>query len=635
MSFHDFEDSGRNRTRERHKDPFAEFDAREYGMPAVTTRPRHLVNQRKTVAQGAKSAFASRQRLILACVFASLLTAGLSIFVHRTISSFLLQSVSASSAERRRIAIVDPADELMNDDDTPNRISREIKGIDPMRREMSDAEIAAELNDPLALLVLRKNVFPANLQELLTAIDNQNAAPGGLPAQSVFLVGEGSQIQFNAGNQNVVRQLRFIIGRQSPGRDVDLLISVGAGGAPDGFLQVIGWDSLKNAFNYYERAGTATWVWLGDSNHALQDPTRVKGCFQCHVNGTLLMKELALPWNNWHSQSATISPSILAPADALRTDPLFLQALQGGKAAQNLEREIVRPAARRWNTARVQKMIGADGTIRNLPLLLRQLFTTTTVNLASTKTQRSIVTSSTNMLLPLTFFVNREALFDRLRLDPGVPVPRVSGAFYLAAEGNFQLALVDPVANFRQPSDTFFPFLVPEPSLEDLSALQQMLEQKIINQKFAASVLMIDFENPVYSRKREQLFKYVPETGKITGDVSDVADQFVARVKQAAATLPADSPEQQFLANWALPDDQWQTVFAERLRQYLTAVNNKLTTAEGFDAYMQLAISRRHEFKNFSIAQSLAEFDLLLPESNVPLSAPLLEMKPDAAVGPK
>jgi hypothetical protein len=257
------------------------------------------------------------------------------------------------------------------------------------------------------------------------------------------------------------------------------------------------------------------------------------------------------------------------------------------------------------------------------------------VNLASTKTQRSVVTQSTNMLLPLTFFVNREALFDRLKLDPGVPVPRVSGAFFLSAENKFQLALVDSDVNFRQPTDTFFPFLIPEPPLEDLSALQQMLDQKIINQKFAASVLMVDFENPVFSRKREQLLKYVPETGKIVGGVSDVAEQFVTRVRQAAATLPADSPEQQFLANWGLPDDQWQTVFAERLRQYLTAVNTKLTTAEGFEGYMRLAISRRHEFKNVITAQTLAEFPLLLPQSNVPSGAPLLEMKPGGAVGPK
>jgi hypothetical protein len=70
----------------------------------------------------------------------------------------------------------------------------------------------------------------------LNALDSQTVTPAGLPTQSVFLVGEGSQIQFNAATANVGRQLRFIIGRQR-GSNVDLLISVGAGGPPDGFLQ--------------------------------------------------------------------------------------------------------------------------------------------------------------------------------------------------------------------------------------------------------------------------------------------------------------------------------------------------------------------------------------------------------------
>ena len=222
---------------ERRPDLSEDFDAREYGALEVSPRSGHI-RQQRAYAAGAlasRSLFARRGRRVLACALASMFTALLSIYMQRLIANYTLRSVSSAAAERRRIAFVDPADELTGDE-TPNRINREVQGLDPIRREMTDAEIASELNDPLALLVLRRNVFPPTLDDLLNALDSQNVTPAGVPTQSVFLVGEGSQIQFNAATANVGRQLRFIIGRQR-GSNVDLLISVGAGGPPDGFLQ--------------------------------------------------------------------------------------------------------------------------------------------------------------------------------------------------------------------------------------------------------------------------------------------------------------------------------------------------------------------------------------------------------------
>jgi len=50
---------------------------------------------------------------------------------------------------------------------------------------------------------------------------------------------------------------------------------------------------------------------------------------------------------------------------------------------------------------------------------------------------------------------------------------------------------------------------------------------------------------------------------------------------------------------------------------------------------MQLAISRRVEFSKLINARNLAEFELLLPQSNADPNAPLLEIKPDGGVGAK
>ncbi|HEX8650246.1 MAG TPA: hypothetical protein VF708_05350 [Pyrinomonadaceae bacterium] len=555
---------------------------------------------------------------------------------------------STQAASRSIIQLPITASTMAEEEE--NRIHRQINGIDAVARPMTDAEIAAELNDPLALLVLRKGVFPSTLQDVLQALEAQNNSPGGLPTQSIFLVGEGSQIQFSPASSKLKRQLRYVITRSAlNSNNVDILISAGAGGAPRGFVQVIAWDDKNKVFNYYERAEINTWVWRGNSTHALPDQTRKQGCFECHVNGSLVMKELKAPWNNWQSQNATVSPSILAPDDPLRVDPLFLNILNqvnGGRGGEDLQQFVIQPGIQRWDTARRAKMVSSKGAIKDVPFLLRQLFQTTTANLTSSSTQSNAALSSGTVDLPLTFFINRDVLLSfQIDLDPGdlkFPI-RVPAQFYLDSLNNYQFALVDTKAGFRQPGDTFFAFLVPEPAFEDIDAILSMLNPvritsktsaSLLTPKFVASVLMVDFQNPVFSEARASLFKYVPSTGKIVNGQSDLPDRIAGAIAAAATNLPPDSPEQQFLANWNLPDDQWKKVFSDRIAAYLNAVNNQVVTAQGFDQYARLAISRRNEFMSTHATSSLGEFELLLPQTDLILAA-TLEMKSDATVGPK
>ena len=49
-----------------------------------------------------------------------------------------------------------------------------------------------------------------------------------------------------------------------------------------------------------------TWVWAGNSLSALETPSRANACFDSHVNGGLVMKELKIPWMNWESSTGTI-----------------------------------------------------------------------------------------------------------------------------------------------------------------------------------------------------------------------------------------------------------------------------------------------------------------------------------------
>ena len=104
---------------------------------------------------------------------------------------------------------------------------------------------------------------------------------------------------------------------------------------PGGFLQILAWDGKKGAFNYYDVLDGPIWVWRGDSDHAMREPTRGKGCFKCHVNGNPNMKELKFPWNNWSSMVAPIADNVASPQSPLSAEPLFKNKQGSGDSRKN------------------------------------------------------------------------------------------------------------------------------------------------------------------------------------------------------------------------------------------------------------------------------------------------------------
>jgi hypothetical protein len=510
-------------------------------------------------------------------------------------------------------------------------IFRFIMGLDAAPQNMSDADAAATLNDPFAVLLLRRGTFPQTLADLLAALDAVNNEPAGVPTQRNFLVGEGSQIAWTPATANLDRHLRWAIARSSPtapGGEVDLLISTGAQGDPARiFLQVLAWDSVQRVFNYYMRQGTV-WIWAGNSTHALVPGARGQGSFDSHVNGGMVMKELKKPWNNWNSQNAGIAVDVLAPNDPLRQSALFAN-LSG---AEQLETSVIRPGVGRWNQARVETASGANGSIAHVTWFLRQLMTTTTVNLVSSTLPSRLLEDTSgaapsDLDLPLTFFLNADVLFNVLALTPtGVGPPRAPTTSYVESLTKFSFALQDGA--FRQPGDTFFAFLVPEPAAEDADLIQRMLAAGWFSRKFVASILMLDFPNPIFSTRRAQLLQYVTDTLTIDTAHGDIGTQIAATIVAAAPSTPPASPERLFAANWQVADAAWQATFTERIGAYLRQVNQRLSTAEGFNNYVRLAESRRREFA----ASPLREFGLLLPTTNIPAKAPLLELAEDGTV---
>src|SRR5262245_3273270 len=333
------------------------------------------------------------------------------------------------------------------------------------------------------------------------------------------------------------------------------------------------------------------------------------------------MSELKAPWIHWHSQSAGIRDEALAPDDPLRSDPIW----KARTGAEHLETDVVRPGIQRWNDARL-RACQRDGKLTRLPEFLRQVLDTTTVNLASSPVESRELAAGEPVPLPITFFVDSDALVDELGLDPGLAAPlTVDGAHYRECLRRYEVGITD--GDYRFPGDTHFAFVVPERAFEDLLVLRSLRGLGLLPDKLAAALLMVDFSNPVFSPRRAALLRHVPSQA-VVGAGSDFPARFVAAVEAAAGGLAADSPEHELLAHWRLPDATWRRVHEARLAAFFAALALRLGDADGFVPLFALAESRRRQFRKWK----LAEFRLTTPITNIPEDAPPLELLPDATV---
>jgi hypothetical protein len=498
-----------------------------------------------------------------------------------------------------------------------NALYRWVIGLDPAPVKLDAAEIG-KLNDPFSMLLLRRGVFAMTARDLIEALERQANA---LPVQRSFLVGDGGHIPFIEAPA-LDRQLRFAITRGTA-NEAELMISSSRDlGSDDAFLQLLAWDPVAGGYNYYMRQKPA-WIFSGSSAHALCEPSRGRGCFDSHVNGSLVMKELKAPWNNWHSQAAAIEAAI-APDDPIRREPLFIRR----EGAENLEQFVVRPGVGRWNAARIKRDVAPDGSVRHGRWLLRQVLDSTSVNLTSSSQKSALVAPKGELSLPITFFLDADGLFGPAGLAPNVSQPKASGAWYLASLQVYESALADD-AGFRRPGDTHFAFLVPERAYEDLDVLDKLVLSGVLSTRLAAALLMVDFPNPIYSARRASLLRHVPDEFAPTAATANFATVLANGIVAAARSSPAGSPEREVAA--ALEDANWQQTFERRIEKYMDTVRAQLATRDGFDAYVRLAESRRREFKKLP----LKEFTLTLPVTNIPAEAPLLQMNEDGTVTPK
>ena len=254
-------------------------------------------------------------------------------------------------------------------------------------------------------------------------------------------------------------------------------------------------------------------------------------CTTCHQNGGPIMKELRFPWANWASSFIGGGHQLLRNVIAKRNEdggPFF--------TAEDFEREIQKSAIR-LNTFRIKKL--KEGEIVNTPLvhsetankislgmMLQPILCQNEINLATSQTK---VGKGPNLVVPADLFLNRLLFTDgqakpfqltttresrlstRGNLDNNdfegfsslvrIPASKTAAGAAGWAEQLAANGVKHPIEG-KLGSDGLFAMLIPARSFSDDDYVARLVKEGVLAEKFVQDLLMIDYQNPVFSKTR-------------------------------------------------------------------------------------------------------------------------------------
>jgi Putative peptidoglycan binding domain len=484
----------------------------------------------------------------------------------------------------------------------------------------------AELKDPLFQLVLKDHANVKTVAEI-----NQFLKPAG---QNVFVVDEriadtAPKVNGTPASRRAVITPNGTTNQMSLDQNVFFSVFFNSEQFNTGnFIEAMGWDDTQSRFNYYkfDQSGgeaAASWKFRGSSKDAdiLPAASRQNTCMQCHINGSTVMKELFLPWNNWNSFSAptdylTKGSGNWAIAQAANSP---LKDLGG---AQQLEGASILPTITRQNERRINALKSADGlSITDARRLLKPLFVTTEFNIISDSTlsplhpfNKAPGGTGTNISVPTSFFFNSNLIQNEL----GISASFFDFATLSPTDYAHLVRQTKTSLGGTQPGDNNFAWFVPEPSFVDTDFVSQLIQKGIVPRQFVAAILAVDLENPILSSDRAKLWdgKIIPAQFK-TGAQNDLVAQ---TIKNLQALQPANgTPEATFLQLLRSPDAV--AALQDRVNQYVTREGQRLdlnkgatkkTRSDEWIRLYKLMLQRRDAVANDPILKSLNERGNLL-----------------------
>lgn len=315
-------------------------------------------------------------------------------------------------------------------------------------------------------------------------------------------------------------------------------------------VEVVAWDSTNRSYNYYkleDDRGERKWTFRGSSVGAerLTATERAGTCFQCHINGAPIMKELLFPWNNWVSGQFEAAYLVRGRPDAwLVASNKRMASLGGAEALEGL----ILDSIRRFNRSRLESAIGvaplsAERTVAGGQQLLRPLFVTTEFNIISAATRSGLHPMGPKQPVGGSVTVPGSSLVNvDLFAGGGIAGYRGLGATTAAkfrrliefpADEYARLVTVTDTALDGKRGDTVFAWFSPEPSHIDNHYIDLLVAEQLIPATFALAIQAVDFKTPVLSARRASLLKYVPENFSVgtTAAREAFVRDFVARVR--------------------------------------------------------------------------------------------------------
>jgi hypothetical protein len=412
-------------------------------------------------------------------------------------------------------------------------------------------------------------------------------------------------------------------------------------------VEVMAWDARKGGFNYFRTIAGApgSWVWAGNSRHAWEPLTRGSGPFEAHPAGHFIFKEFKFPWVHWQGPPAIIDQLDFAENDDRSGHPWFT----GSQGAYVLE-PLAGLAIKRWNRRRIEQVREA-GQIDDPRQFMERFLGSpvpqrSTVNLVSSTTTNAELADVARVGLPDSFFVDGDVLTQVLAL-PRPPGLSVAADLYRDVLARFQVLVrnhddnhpLDGEPPFERPGDTNFVFVVPERAVEDTDFVRQAVKPKpeageaelgVVSERLAACLLMVDFPNPVFSRRREQLLDHVPTEPLPAQEWAAFSERLGEKIAAAARAEKATEAEREFAKLWEAGEDGWHSAAAKLLEAYYEKLGERLDTPEGVEDVFTLAEARRRRVRRMPIAESA----LLFAQSSISFDEDIhtFVMAPDGSV---
>ena len=436
---------------------------------------------------------------------------------------------------------------------------------DPLARLLASSDSC-----PIDVFGLRSLIIKAGAKIDTSLIDNEGFGNGDQGNFSMFEIVSGRLDPLTV----TLEPGEFFFGHFTDRNDSSLVPNQ----APDKnnlMIELISWDPSKGVFNFYELIGDGQkgeWFYRGNSLdiaadikllHRQPNPlmpqfgTHLR-CSGCHSAGGPIMKELAIPHNDWWR---TMRP---LPFGGLQVDPALTNIFQGLVDADNLAAAVTAGVSRLQNSVKFQEAKQSQ----SLQEQLRPLFCPVELNLESDLVPSDDPQAA--VIVPSAFFVD----------------PRLAQESQQISRADYNAVLTKLNSQFpgKKRRDADHAWLAPVKASSDIHTVDGLISRKVIDQKFVYDVLAVDLTNPVFSKARCGLLRLLPADAQ-----GDWVAAFVITLK--ASTEPA---AQELLQNMTDPA-RTMLFHQNQATDVLKKCENRLRSPDGVMDFYRLLLQRRIE----------------------------------------